>query len=98
MDLRGSRFGLGLLLFELVTGQEGDERRGAASGLDGTCVVVLISVVIFLGVSRPEALPRALDADADVVDEIGNGHIKGLNRKALPLNRGRKRLDGAANR
>lgn len=80
VGLCGSWLGLGLLVFDLVTGQEGDDRRCTASGLDGARVVVLISVVILLGVSRPETLPRALDADADVVDETRNRHIEGLDR------------------
>ena len=80
MRLGGSWFGLRFLVFEFVTGQEGDNRGGAASGLYRTCVVVLISVVILLGVRRPEALPRALNTDVDVVDKTGNGHIEGLGR------------------
>lgn len=78
--LCGSWFGLGILVFELVTGQERDNGGGTASGLDRTRIVVLISVVVLLGVRRLEALPRALDADVDVVNEIGNRHIEGLYR------------------
>lgn len=98
VGLCDSWFGLRLLVFELVAGQEGDNRGGAAGGLDRARIVVFISVVVLLGVRRLEALPRALDAEADVVNETGNRHIEGLYREALPLNRGRKRLDGATNR
>lgn len=70
MKIRGGWFGLRHLVFELITSKEG----GTASGLGRVGIVVPVGVVP-LGVDRPEALPRALDVDVEVVDETGDGHI-----------------------